>query len=188
MHTIQIVYETKASIDAELAEMNITTVDLQSVDNFATDVSLVLEVTQLEPFVADLENLAEKVALAAGLAAGEVSIIVEIAYSDFCVAFKKKKHCRTRKAMRWLGCRWSQRSCAVKHPEFVQPTPLQCKGPCCELNKRSCRGTGVHARKWRRKHKMNPKKACKFTKDKSMQTQTPDGKYPRRRNHANDAP
>ena len=31
---------------------------------------------------------------------------------------------------------------------------------------------------------MNPKKACKFTKDKSMQTSTPDGKYPRRRNRA----
>ena len=182
-------YETKASIDAELADMGITTVDLQSVDNFATDVSLVLEVTQLEPFVADLEDLAEKVAIAAGLSPSDVSITVEIEYSDFCATFTKKKHCRSRKAKRWLGCKWSrqngERSCAVKNPYFEQPTPLQCKGPCCDLNKRACRGTGVHARKWRRKNKMNPKKACKFTKDKSMQTSTPDGKYPRRRNRAN---
>ena len=128
-------YETKASIDAELAEMNITTVDLQSVDNFATDVSLVLEVTQLEPFVADLEDLAEKVAIAAGLSPSDVSITVEIEYSDFCATFTKKKHCRSKKAKRWLGCRWTnrddKRSCAVKNPYFEQPTPLQCKGSCC---------------------------------------------------------
>ena len=177
---LQIVYETKATINAELAEMNITTVDLQSVNDFTTDVSLVLEVTQLEPFVADLGGLAEKVALAAGLSPSDVSITVEIEYSDFCVTLTKKKHCKSRKAKRWLGCKWARRngeaSCAVKNPYFEQSTPLRCMGLCCQLNKRSCRGTGVHARKWSRKYKMNPKKACKYTKDKSMQTKTPDGK------------
>ena len=65
----------------------------------------------------------------------------------------------------------------MKRADFTQPTPLECGGTaCCELNKRACKGTGVHARKWAKKQGTNPKKACKYTKDKSMQNKTPDGK------------
>ena len=67
----------------------------------------------------------------------------------------------------------------MKRADFTQPVPLVCTGHCCELNKRACKGTGVHARKWARKYKMNPRKGCKFTKDKSMQSTNPDGKCDR---------
>ena len=96
--------------------------------------------------------------------------------SDLCVDIDRRRKCRSKKAKRWLGCKWSG-ACAVKNADFTQPTPLECGGAaCCELNKRACRGTGIHARKWRRKYKMNMRKACKYTKDKSMQNKTPDGK------------
>ena len=68
-------------------------------------------------------------------------------------------------------------ACAVKRADFTQPTPLECGGAaCCELNERACKGTGVHAREWAREQGVNPKKVCKYTKDKSMQNKTPDGK------------
>ena len=96
--------------------------------------------------------------------------------SDLCVGIDRRRKCRSKKAKRWLGCKWSG-ACAVKHADFIQPIPLECGGTaCCELNKRACKGTGVHARKWAKKQGMNPKKVCKYTKDKSMQNKTPDGK------------
>ena len=65
----------------------------------------------------------------------------------------------------------------MKNADFTQPTPLECGGAaCCELNERACKGTGVHAREWAREQGVNPKKVCKYTKDKSMQNKTPDGK------------
>ena len=97
--------------------------------------------------------------------------------SDLCVDIDLRRKCRSKKAKRWLGCKWSMGACAVKRADITQPTPLECGGEACrELNKRACKGTGVHARKWAKKQGMNPKKVCKYTKDKSMQNKTPDGK------------
>ena len=74
--------------------------------------------------------------------------------------------------------KWYNRleECFVKNANFEQPIPLECEGSCCGLNMRACKGIGVHAKAWSKKYSANPKKACKFTKDKSMQNLTPDGK------------
>lgn len=99
--------------------------------------------------------------------------------TDYCAAFTRKE-CHSTQATRWLGCSWSRTdgSCVVRDPSFVQPDPLDCGGhACCSLNKRACRGIGVHARAWSIDNGgTSPRRVCRYTKDKSMQNQTPDGK------------
>ena len=99
-------------------------------------------------------------------------------FGDLCVEIDSRRKCRSKKAKRWLGCKWSMGACAVKRADFTQPTPLECGGAaCCELNKAACKGRNiVNNRVWRKKYGKNPKKVCKYTKDKSMQNKTPDGK------------
>lgn len=65
----------------------------------------------------------------------------------------------------------------MKNVNFEQPIPLACVGPCCELNKIACKGRNVaNYRAWKEKYDKDPKKTCKYTKDKSLQNLTPDGK------------
>ena len=145
-------------------------------------VPLEVSAPKIEGFVVNAEVLADAVADAIGINADELSVTVT--NGDFCPAFitgrndrsVTKRDCRQKKPRRWLGCRWTNGQCAKKNPDVVQPIPLVCTGDCCELNRRACRGTGTDARKWSRKYKMNPRKSCKYTKDKSMQNKTPDGK------------
>ena len=136
-------------------------------------ITIEVSAPKIEGFVLNAEVLADAVAEATGINADELSVTVT--NGDLCLGLTKSK-CRQKKPKRWLSCRWADGQCAKKNPDVVQPIPLVCTEDCCELNKRACKGAGVHARKWSWKYKMNPKRSCKYTKDKSMQNKTPDGK------------
>ena len=156
----------------------------------ATAVTITIEVEASQqsgaPLFVNTDTIRD--AVATELSIDPSTLVVEVAatssptaspVSDLCVEIDRRRKCKSKKARRWLGCKWSKGACAVKRADFTQPTPLDCNGvgkACCELNKRACKGTGVHARKWARKYKVNPRKACKYNKDKSMQNKTPDGK------------
>ena len=136
-------------------------------------ITIEMSAPNIEGFVLNADVLAGAVADATGIDADELSVAVT--NGDLCLGLTKRE-CRQKKPRRWLSCRWADGLCAKKNPDVVQPIPLVCTEDCCELNKRACKGAGVHARKWSWKYKMNPKRSCKYTKDKSMQNKTPDGK------------
>ena len=51
-----------------------------------------------------------------------------------------------------------------------QPEALKdCQGPCCDLDKRACKGKGAHAKAFRKIEGTSSKRMCKFVKDPTLQ-------------------
>lgn len=98
--------------------------------------------------------------------------------SDLCIGLDKKL-CRNWRARRWLGCSWRQNACVAKSDSAIsrQPKPLGKGDICSELNKRACSGRGREATQWISKHRRWLRSTCKFRRDKSLKSKTPDGKY-----------
>merc|ERR1711865_711641 len=97
---------------------------------------------------------------------------IDKAPDDNCATFDKLK-CLSKWGGRKNGCNYDRgtETCEIKDDwNGIQPEPLElCVGPCCDLNKRACKGKGKQAKLFKKDNNgKSPKRLCRFKKDFTM--------------------